>query len=71
MPMWYPSSQRKASNRGGQTRAQTTVQRGHIITFADEWEDPAQALFVSTVEGLKLYVVDTHFGNDTYSHWKQ
>jgi hypothetical protein len=69
--MWYSSSQRKASNQGGHTRAQTTVQKEHIITFADKWEDPPQALFISTVDGLTLCIVDTHFGNYAHGHWKQ
>jgi hypothetical protein len=50
------------------------VQKEYIVVFVKRWDEPAQALFVSTVDKLKqltLRVVDTHFGNYTHGHLKQ
>ncbi|KAI0002262.1 P-loop containing nucleoside triphosphate hydrolase protein [Russula compacta] len=50
------------------------VQKEYIIAFVNQWDDPAQTLFASSVEKVKeitLRVVNTHFGNYTHSHLKQ
>lgn len=50
------------------------VQKEYIVTFVNKWEDPAQALFISTTTKLReitLRVVDGHFKNYTHGHLKQ
>ena len=50
------------------------VQKDYIVAFVNKWDDPAQALFISTTAKLKeiaLRVVDSHFKNYTHGHLKQ
>jgi len=50
------------------------VQKNYIVAFVNKWDDPAQALFISTTTKLReitLRVVDSHFGDYTHGHLKQ
>ena len=50
------------------------VQKDYIVAFVNKWDDPAQALFVSTTTKLRevtLRVVDSQFRNYTHGHLKQ
>ncbi|KAH9965455.1 P-loop containing nucleoside triphosphate hydrolase protein [Russula dissimulans] len=50
------------------------VQKEYILTFVEQWDEPAQTLFVAIVRKLKeltLRIVETHFGQYTHSHLKQ
>jgi len=50
------------------------VQKNYIVAFVNKWDDPAQALFISTTTKLReitLGVIDNHFGDYTHGHLKQ
>ena len=50
------------------------VQKNYIVDFVNKWDNPAQALFISTTTKLReltLRVVDDRFGDYTQGHLKQ
>ena len=50
------------------------VQKGYIIKYVDQWDQPTETLFKSTLEKLKgmtLCIVDKHFKDYVHGGLKQ